>query len=421
MYTRILARAACAALTIAALVPCTASASMAVPGRRLDASNLAFSRVGAASAAVSGDWIAVFGRSAPDAGGGQVTLFHRGTFGRWTYAQTLLPPDADSCMDSMAMSGNLLFVACSRALDTDRSANMGVVAVYAQTNGHWDWVQTITSATGFFGNPGFGTSLAVSGNQLFVGYPGFAPMADSAVFGDVEVFDISTLPVSYQMQVLPDAWIAYSNFGSNVAAANGMLAVGANSQDVAGAGKSAGVVYNFEYADGSWFQRSLLTSMDPQPFDNFPSALIFQQSNLVAGSATNGAMNADGSLGAAFTYGGRNGSLALNDVLMPNASETDTLFGQSLATVGGAVFVGEPSGGVGGHVHVYSSASGGWTHTSAFALPMAEVGDAFGFALASDGKTLVITALESPSNGMGSVYVVTAPPTDQIFGDGVEP
>jgi hypothetical protein len=411
-------RAAWAALAIAIILPGIASASMAVQGQRLSAPD---SGIGAASAVVNGDWIAVFGRSMPAEGGGEVMLYRRENGGAWTYAQTLLPPDADSCMDSMAMKEGLLFVACSRALDSDRAAHMGVVAVFALSNGHWDWTQTITSATGFFGNPGFGAALAVSGNQLFVGYPGFAPLPDSLVFGDVEVFDIGSLPVSYQMQVLPDAWIAYSNFGSNVAAANGLLAVGADSQDIGGLLKSAGVVYTFEQSDSGWFQRSVLTSIHPQPFDNFPSALIFQQSSLIAGSATNGAMNEDGSLGAAFTYGGRDGSMSLNDVLMPSETVTDTLFGQSLATIGGTVFVGEPSGGVGGHVHVYNSTSAGWTHASTMSAPTADVGDAFGYALASDGQTLVITVLQSPATGMGSVYVVGAAPTDELFGDGVEP
>ena len=37
------------------------------------------------------------------------------------------------------------------------------------------------------------------------------------------------------------------------------------------------------------------------------------------------------------------------------------------------------------------------------------------------GQTLVVTALESPTAGTGAVYVVNAPPTDQLFGDGSEP
>ena len=246
-------------------------------------------------------------------------------------------------------------------------------------------------------------------------------MADSLVFGDVEVFDISALPVSYTMQVLPDASIPYSNFGSNLATTDGLLAVGADNQDIAGAGEGAGAVYTFALTDGNWIQRSVLTSARPQPFDNFPTALAFQQSNLVAGSATNDAMNADGSLGAAFAYGGNDGILALDSVLMPSETQTGTLFGQSLATIGGTVFVGEPGGGVGGHVHVYNSTGTGWAHASAFAARDVQPGDAYGFAVASDGNTLVITSPNSSSTLLGTVYVLDAPPTDQVFGDGIEP
>jgi hypothetical protein len=420
MYTRILLRTACAGLIAACILPGAASASLALQGQRLAPSNLSSPDVGAASAVVSGDWIAVFGRTTTDEGGGLIMLYHRDQSGAWTYTQSLSPPDDASCMDAMAMRGDMLFVACPSALDTDRAAKMGVVTVYTMSLGSWQFAQTITSATGFYGNPGFGTSLAVSGNRLFVGYPGFAPMANSLVFGDVEVFDIGTMPVSYQMQVLPDAWIAYSNFGSSVAASNGLLAVGANSQDLGGVGHSAGVVYTFEAADGDWFQRSVLTSAQPQPYDNFPSALAFQQSHLLAGSATNGAINEDGSLGAAFAYGGRDGSMALDDVLMPNETQTDTLFGQSLAPIGNTLFVGEPNGGVGGHVHVYNNTATGWAHASTFAPADVKLGDSFGFALATDGTTLVITAPDSPATGMGAVYVIDAPPTDQVFGDGAE-
>lgn len=420
MYTRILVRAACAALAIASALPDIASASMAMQGQRLRAPKFPNPDIAAASAVVSGDWIAVFGRLMPGEGGGMIMLYHRGKSGVWNYMQTLYPPDANSCLDSMVMTDNKLFVACPFALDADRGLNMGVVTAYTLSRGEWNWTQTISSATGFYGNPGFGTSLAAAGDRLFVGYPGYAPMPDTPTTGDVEVLDISTSQVTYQMQVLPDASIAYSNFGSSVAATDGLLAVGADGESVAGAG-SAGVAYTFELADGDWFERSVLTAVQPQPYDNFPSALAFQQSHLVAGSATNGAMNADGSLGAAFAYGGQGASLALDDVLMPSETQTDTLFGQSLAMVGNTVFVGEPSGGVGGHVHIYNATATGWAHASAFAPAETKIGDAFGFALASDGHTLVITSPDSPATRMGAVYVMDSPPIDQIFGDGSEP
>ncbi len=420
MYIRLMMRAAVAALALASVLPGAASASMALQGQALRGPDPS-QDVGAASAVVDGDWVAVFGRSMVSVGGGQVSLYHRGTNGAWTYAQTLLPPDDDACTDTMVMHGGMLFVSCPRALDLDRGLKVGVVAVYTLSGGVWQWSQTITSATGFFGNPGFGASLAVSDNRLFVGYPGFAPVLGVIAYGDVEVFDISSLPASYEMQITPDVPVAYSSFGSTIAATHGMLAVGANNQDVSVLDVSAGVVYTFEQSGSDWLQRSVLTASHPQPFDFFPSALTFQQSSLVAGSANNGSTNQDGSLGAAFTYGGINGSLALDDVLMPSESLTDTLFGQSLASIGGTVFVGEPGGGVGGRVHVYNSTPSGWAHSSAFAMATTSLGDDFGFALATDGQTLVVTAQRFPETGSGDVYVINAPPTDQIFGDGAEP
>ena len=418
MYTRILARSAGIALILSTL-PGMASAAMVMQGQRLRAASAPARGVGASSTVVSGDWIAVFGRTMGSEGGGQVAFYHR-IRGIWTYTQTVSPPDAESCVDAMAMSGDTLFVACPRALDVDRQANTGVVAVYRQSGGQWQWTQTITSATAFFGNGGFGTSLAVSGDQLFVGYPGFAPTANAPLVGDVEVYDISAAPVTYKMQITPDVAADYSNFGSSLAAKAGFLAVGANNQTVAGIGESVGVVYTFAQGDGDWRQQSVLTAASPKPYDSFPSALTFQQSHLVAGSATSGDDDNDATLGAAFTYDTVNGSMSLDDVLAPVEAQSDTLFGQSLAAVGGTVFVGEPSGGIGGHVHVYNATASGWAHSSAFIMPTTQAGDQFGYDLATDGTTMVITALETPSTGMGSVYVFNAPPTDQIFGDGSE-
>ncbi|HEX4479423.1 MAG TPA: hypothetical protein VH082_01340 [Rudaea sp.] len=422
MYTRILTRVAYAACAIASFLPGAASASMVIRAQhfRPPAPVLGSPKVSVSGAVVSGDWIAVFDRSTGFEGGGQVMLYHH-VGKQWDYAQTLSPPDAESCSDSMAMSGDLLFVSCPRAFDEERGVYMGVVVVYAQSGGQWQLAQTISSATGFYGNPGFGASLAVSGDRLFIGYTGYAAMSDALIYGDVEVFDISTLPASYVMQILPDMSVAYANFGSSLAATNGMLAVGANDANLAGIGDGAGAVYMFEQSGGDWVQRSMLTSAHPHAYDSFPSALAFQQAHLVAGSATNGAMDADGSLGAAFTYDGNGGSLSLADVLMPATSETDTFFGQSLASVGGTVFVGEPNGGAGGHVHVYNSSDSGWAHASSFVAPSLADGAQFGFGLSSDGKTLVVTALERTESGAGSVYVYDAPPTDQIFGDGTEP
>ncbi len=422
MYTRILKRVTYAACALASILPAVASASMSMQAQRLRPPP-AFSspKVAISGAVVSGDWIAVFDRSSGFEGGGQVMLYHH-VGKQWDYAQSLAPPDAESCSDSMAMSGDLLFVSCPRAFDQEHGVYMGVVVVYAQSGGQWQPAQTISSATGFYGNPGFGASLAVSGDRLFIGYTGYAPMSDPVVYGDVEVFDLSAgLPATYVMQILPDTSVAYANFGSSLAASNGMLAVGANDANLDGIGDSAGIVYTFESSDGDWVQRSMLTSPHPQAYDSFPSALAFQQLRLVAGSATNGATDADGSLGAAFAYDGSGGELSLADVLMPATAETDTFFGQSLASVGNTVFVGEPNGGTGGHVHVYNSAAPGWTHTSSFMVPTSADGDQFGFDVSSDGKTLVVTALERPESGPGSVYVYDAPPTDQIFGEGSEP
>jgi FG-GAP repeat len=420
MYTRLLTRALFAALACAAAMPGMASAAMVMRGQKLQPFTLHSTDIGAASVAVSGDWIAAFVRATPTSGSGGISLFHRDA-GGWAFAQSIVPPDDEMCIDSLAMTDNLLVVACPTAYDAEHASNMGVVTVYTLFEGEWQLSQTITSSTGFYGNPGFGSSLAIADNKLFISYTGFSFLPDSPILGDVEIYDLSALPATYEMQVLPDDTAANSNFGSSLAIKGNMLAVGANNQAIDGVGQSVGAVYTFTQGEGEWVQGSRLTSAQPQAYDAFPSALAFAQYHLIAGSATNDAQNTDGSLGAAFTYGTTQGQMQMTGVLTPNEAQTDTLFGQSLATMGGVVFVGEPSGGPGGHVHVYNSTALGWTHSSTLTLADPQGGDQFGYALASDGKTLVVTAPEMPPLNSPFVMVYDAPPADQIFGDGVEP
>ena len=213
MYTRILTRAACAALAFASVLPGAASASMVLRKQCLRAPDSPNLHIDADRAVISGDWIALFGRSTSHEGGGEVMLYHRGKGGGWTYAQTLSPPDAESCADSMAMRDGLLFVACPRALDVDR--------LFANGRGRGVYIvrQCLELVADHHQRHRLLRQPRFRRVARGVRQPAFRRLHRLRTYGrfarvrrDAEVFDISALPVSYMMQVLPDASIPYLKF-----------------------------------------------------------------------------------------------------------------------------------------------------------------------------------------------------------------
>ncbi len=388
------------------------------------------------SLAVSGDWIAAFGRLSPMSGDGRVFVFHRSA-GTWEFFQTLTPADSADCVDALAFNneavfsatnrpGSLaapaLFVGCGTAYDSVQGANVGLVSGYSFDGMQWNLAQTLRTATGYVGASGFGTSLAVADNQLFVGFTGNTPQAQVVQTGTVEVYDASAFPVNLVSQLYPSYPAPGASFGSSLAAVSGHVAVGANTQSVASIGENVGAVYTFTSASGQWQDESYLIEAHPYAEDFFPTALTYQGNELIAGSAYNNSFSKGGPLGVALAYTSVIGGLSLCDAWYPQDSVGNSMFGQALAAIDKAVFVGEPFGGDRGLIHMYTSYYGNWLQTSSFTTDLALEFDSLGVSMATDGLTLVFGSAESsraPSS-MGSIYVVDAPPTDQVFGEGFE-
>jgi choice-of-anchor B domain-containing protein len=82
-------------------------------------------------------------------------------------------------------------------------------------------------------------------------------------------------------------------------------------------------------------------------------------------------------------------------------------FGTSVALSGDWAFVGEPRGASGGLVHVYQRGTAGWRAVTTLRAPDAAANDGYGAAVATDGRTLLVTrqsAAASPDGGRGTVF-----------------
>ena len=87
-------------------------------------------------------------------------------------------------------------------------------------------------------------------------------------------------------------------------------------------------------------------------------------------------------------------------------------YGGSVAVVDGDVLIGEPGNMIGpGAVYVYRKGSGGWDEVTRLHASDGYRGDGFGTAMASDGRTLLVSARPQPQvEGSISVYVFRRSP-----------
>ena len=410
-------------LALAAMLsPATTFATQNLYGQRLTSPDASVVGFGSQAPAVSGDWIAVFGRLSDAAGDGRVYLFHRQS-GVWSFAQEIAPADGAGSQDSLAMANGLLVVGSPNAYNSALQANAGVVSVYALQNG-WVLQQTLNGNTAFqSGETGFGTSLAIDRQTLYIGFPGYMTSTGDPI-GDVEAYDISTSMPSYIGQILPAAPQLDMDFGSSLAAAGGVLAVGADNEGLPSVGVSAGAVHTFERSANAWIEQTLLTAAYPFAGDHFPDAIVIDNAHVIAGDVNYDSQGKEGPFGEAFSYAGAEPDFAVRTEISPDPSDNYgfNLFGKGITSVNGMLLVAAPNTGDAGRVFAYHSNNGAaWSPVSTFVAKQLQAADAFGVSMATDGKTLVVGASESgrsPPSG-GAIYAFAYPPIDRIFADGM--
>lgn len=411
------------AIGFAALTATGAHASTALRAQRLTPPESFASSFARQNPAVRGDWIAVFGRLSAAEGDGRVYIYYRQA-GTWSLFQEIAPPDSANGQDILAFTGNALIVGSPGAWNTHLAGNAGAVSIYALQNGQWLLEERLYSNTEIMsGASGFGSSLAVDESTLFVGFPGYIN-AKGLQVGDVEAYDLSSLPSSYEGQILAHTPVDLSSFGSSLAAANGTLAVGADNLGLVGVGASAGAIYTFAKIRNGWSQSGMLTAPNPVALAYYPDVLVMDGGRIVAGDAEFYSQMKGGAYGAAYSYVTTAGQFSYESELTDADSYGGDMFGTSVTSVSGFSLIGSMGNGNAGQVFAYQHDAGGGSQSAgAYSVADLLAGDGFGASMATDGTTLVIGATESgrtPSSP-GAIYVAQYPATDRIFGEGFEP
>lgn len=231
---------------------------------------------------------------------------------------------------------------------------------------------------------------------LFVLQSGRAPLADPGLPGaPMQVQAPSAAAPSASGLLLGADTAAGDDFGSAVALDGDTLLVGARLHDLPGAA-DAGAAYVFVRVAGAWVEQARLVAPDAAAFDAFGVAVALDGDTAVVGASLDdhsGLVNAGSAW--VFTRAGADWSAQVR-LQAPDAASSDA-FGYALALQGDTLVVGAPSddtqdGANAGSAWVFTGSGAAWAPQAQLRASDAQAWDFLGYAAALDGGTLLLGA-----------------------------
>ena len=315
----------------------------------------------------------------------------------------------------VAVDGDTMVVGAPR----DESSR-GAAYVFVRAAGVWGEAAKLTASDGAQ-NDWFGWSVAIDGGTVVVGASGDDDGASNA--GSVYVF---SEPVSGWATVSSSVKLTASDptqgdwFGKSVAIDGATVVVGAENDD--DGGTDSGSVYVFGEPAGGWVSATSsvkLTASDAAAGDVFGRSVAIDDGTVVVGAG--GDDDGGANSGSAYVFGEPAGgwvSATSSVKLTASDAAAGDVFGRSVAIDGGTVVVGadldDDGGADSGSAYVFSKPAGGWVSAAGGVKLTASdpaSNDWFGYAVAVDGATVVVSAHHDDDDGIssGSVHVFSEP------------
>jgi len=316
---------------------------------------------------------------------------------------------------SVSMDGDTIAVGATSWKRTEICCSYGAVYVYYRDRGgvgNWGEVKKIAPTD--ISHPGFGYSVAISGDILVVGFQQ-SNLASSS----------SAAYIFYRNQGGTDNWgqvkkitgIGSDSFGYSVAVEGDTIIVGDPSDG--DNGSSAGAAYIFQRDFGgldNWGQVKKISPGDGAKDDSFGGSVAIGGDTVVVG-ATQSTAYVVKPPGKAYIferdYGGVDNWGEVKKIV-PADGEADDRFGHSVAISGDTVVIvaalDDDNGTDSGSVYIFERDYGGvdnWGEVKKIVPADGEADDRFGHSVAVHGSTLIVGAEWDDDNGSnsGSAYV----------------
>lgn len=287
----------------------------------------------------------------------------------------------------------------------------GSAYVFIKTDESWAQQAKLTPDDGE-SEEQFGTSVALAGDTVVIGAVG-DEVGENLSAGSAYVFERENGNWTQQAKLTPDDGDSMDRFGFATGVVNDTALVGAPTDEDPN-GEKAGATYVFERADGGWTQQAKLAPNDGDSDDAFGSAIALEGKTALVGAPTDEDPDrVAGNAGSAYVFARENGNWTQQDKLAPDDGNLGDLFGFRVALSNDVALVGasedeEPNGEKAGSAYVFERTAGSWTQTAKLVARDGDSADRFGYAVAIEDDTAVVTASsdENPNGkGAGSAYV----------------
>lgn len=207
---------------------------------------------------------------------------------------------------------------------------------------------------------------------------------------------------------------AFDRFGSAVALEGDRLLVSATDAEYLPFFQDVGAVYVFERQGGAWTRTADLRPSDPVHEAQFGRCLLLGGATAFVGAplaATSGVVT-----GAVYVFENAAGVWTQTHKLVGTNCGDDARFGVNMDLSDDRLLVGAPGfGGTtfeGGAAFLFERGPQGWIESARLEHPTPNASDRFGFDVAIDGTTLVVSAPWRANSypGSGAVYVFAEDP-----------
>lgn len=198
-----------------------------------------------------------------------------------------------------------------------------------------------------------------------------------------------------------------TNFGYSLAI-SGTTAFISAYQAVIGGNHAQGAVYVYAGSAGTWTETQKLVAGDGAAFHQFGEAIAFDGTTALI--AANGV---SGFQGAVYVFGQEDGTWTQTARLTAADGAALDNFGWSVAVDGAVALIGAPYAEEGanedqGAAYVFERVDGTWVASGRLVAPDGAAGDNFGRAVAIDGDTLLVGAVNAAIDGakmQGAAYL----------------
>ncbi len=367
------------------------------------------------SVSISGDTV-VIGAQVDDVGAnsnqGSAYVFVKSGI-TWTQQQKLNSSDGaanDNFGWSVSISGDTVIVG---AITNDVGANLdqGSAYIFTRSGVTWTQQQKLNASDGTI-NDYFGGSVAISGNNIFVGV-NFDKVGANVNQGSAYAFRVLGNGWTQEAQRVLSDGALNDYFGRSVAISGDTAIVGAYLDDV-GANTDQGSAYIFVRSGTTWTQQAQLTASDGLAFDYFAFHVAIYGDTAIVGAILD-TVGGNAQQGSAYVFT-RSGTIwTEQQKLTATDGAAGDFFGISVAISGNTAIIGASNDDVGanndqGSAYVFTRSGTVWTQQAQLTASDGATLDTFGVSVSISGNTAIVGANQDnvgANTDQGSAYIFT--------------